>query len=145
MPQIYFLCTGNSCRSQMAEGFAKQMLGKQWRVASAGLQIDGLNPLAVKVMAERGVDISAQYSKLIDPQYLRSSDLVVTLCGDARDRCPAVPATVRRLHWPLPDPAAATGTDDEVLQVFRTVRDDIARRVSELTQQAGCDQEFKRG
>ncbi|WP_054662084.1 arsenate reductase (thioredoxin) [Lacticaseibacillus camelliae] len=137
MRQIYFLCTGNSCRSQMAEGFAKQMLGPAWRVASAGLRQDGLNPLAVKVMAERGIDISKQYSKLIDLQYLRSSDLVITLCGDARDHCPVVPATVRRQHWPLPDPAAATGTAEEILLAFRKVRDEIAQRMTALAETAG--------
>lgn len=136
MPQIYFLCTGNACRSQMAEGFAKQILGPAWQVASAGLQTDGLNPLAVKVMAERNIDISGQYSKLIDLQYLRSSNLVVTLCGDARDRCPGVPTGVHKQHWPLPDPAAATGSPAEVLQAFREVRDEIARRMVALKQKA---------
>ncbi|KRN25073.1 arsenate reductase [Lacticaseibacillus camelliae DSM 22697 = JCM 13995] len=121
----------------MAEGFAKQMLGPAWRVASAGLRQDGLNPLAVKVMAERGIDISKQYSKLIDLQYLRSSDLVITLCGDARDHCPVVPATVRRQHWPLPDPAAATGTAEEILLAFRKVRDEIAQRMTALAETAG--------
>lgn len=129
MPQVYFLCTGNSCRSQMAEGFAKQILNQDWRIASAGIETHGLNPLAVQVMAEAGIDISNQTSKLIDMHYLLASDLVVTLCGDARDRCPMTPPQVKRLHWPLPDPAGATGTDDEILTVFRQVRDEIKQRV----------------
>lgn len=132
MPQIYFLCTGNSCRSQMAEGFAKQLLGPEWRVASAGVETHGLNPQAVAVMAEVGIDISEQYSKLIDKDYLQSSDLVVTLCGDARDKCPVTPPNVQRLHWPLPDPAAATGTPNEIRAAFRQVRDDIQQRVQAL-------------
>ena len=134
MAQLYFLCTGNSCRSQMAEGFARQMAPQDWRIASAGVEQHGLNPLAVKVMAERGVDISQHQSKLIDNDYLQHSDMVVTLCGDARDKCPMTPPTVVKRHWPLPDPAQATGTDEEVLAVFRQVRDDIEGRVKELVQ-----------
>lgn len=135
MPQIYFLCTGNSCRSQMAEGFAHQLLGPDWRIASAGLRVDGLNPRAVAVMAEVGIDISRQRSKLIDQDFLRTSDVVVTLCGDARDRCPVVPPTVSKIHWPLIDPAQATGTPAEQLAVFRQVRDEIGRRVKALAAQ----------
>jgi arsenate reductase len=131
MPQIYFLCTGNSCRSQMAEGFAEKFL-PGWRIASAGVETHGLNPRAVAVMAEKGIDISHHTSKLIDTAYLNSSDIVVTLCGDARDKCPVTPPSVERRHWPLPDPAQATGTDAQQLQVFRDVRDEIERRVLAL-------------
>lgn len=133
MRQIYFLCTGNSCRSQMAEGFAAKYL-PDWRVASAGVETHGLNPKAVAVMAEVGIDISQHQSKLIDLDYLNSSDLVVTLCGDARDKCPMTPPTVVRRHWPLPDPAQAQGTDVEIMQVFRDVRDEIERRVKALAE-----------
>ncbi|KIS03676.1 arsenate reductase (thioredoxin) [Paucilactobacillus wasatchensis] len=132
MKQIYFLCTGNSCRSQMAEGFAKQIMGSKWQVKSAGLETHGLNPLAVQVMAENNIDISSQFSKLIDTDFLFSSDLVVTLCGDARDRCPVTPSSVKKLHWPLRDPAQANGTQEEILTVFRKVRDEIEVRVLEL-------------
>lgn len=132
MPQLYFLCTGNSCRSQMAEGFARQLAPQDWQIASAGIEQHGLNPLAVKVMAERGVDISHQQSKLIDPDYLQHSDLVVTLCGDARDKCPMTPPTVAKQHWPLRDPAQATGSEEDVLDVFRQVRDEIEDRVKRL-------------
>lgn len=113
----------------MAEGFARSLLGPDWTVASAGLETHGLNPRAVAVMKEVGIDISDQESTLINPDYLASSDLVVTLCGDARDRCPVVPVTVTRLHWNLPDPAAATGSDDDIMAAFRSVRDDISRRI----------------
>ena len=132
MPKVYFLCTGNACRSQMAEGFAKKLLSQKWQVRSAGLEAHGLNPLATKVMAEKGIDISRQQSKVIDNAALQQADLIVTLCGDARDRCPWTPRSVRRLHWPLKDPAAATGSPAEVLQEFRNVRDAIEIRVRAL-------------
>lgn len=134
MRKIYFLCTGNSCRSQMAEGLAKQILGSDWQVESAGIEKHGLNPLAVQVMAEKGIDISKQTSKLIDMDYLMHADLVVTLCGDARDRCPVTPPSVRKLHWPLQDPAQATGDKEAVLNVFREVRDEIQERIIQLYQ-----------
>lgn len=118
----------------MAEGFARQMLGPEWRVASAGLETHGLNPRAAQVMAEMGIDISQQTSKLIDQDYLAHCDLVVTLCGDARDRCPVTPPTVRKQHWPLPDPAQATGSAAQQLAVFRQVRDQIRQRVARLAQ-----------
>lgn len=134
IPKIYFLCTGNACRSQMAEGFARQLLGSAWEVASAGVEIHGLNPLAVQTMAEVGIDISDHTSKLIDVAYLNQCQVVVTLCGDARDRCPVTPPTVTKYHWPLPDPARATGATNERLQVFRQVRDQIKLNVTTLAQ-----------
>lgn len=134
MPKLYFLCTGNSCRSQMAEGFARHLADNTWQIQSAGIEMHGLNPLAVKVMAEVGIDISAYRSKRIDNDYLMHADLVVTLCGDAKDRCPITPPSVKRLHWPLPDPAAASGDEAARLVVFRQVRDEIQRRVQELLQ-----------
>lgn len=132
MKKIYFLCTGNSCRSQMAEGFAKQLLPSDWQIQSAGIETHGLNPKAVQVMQEVGIDISQHTSKLIDPTYLNQCDLVVTLCGDARDRCPVTPPSVTKLHWPLPDPAFATGTPAQQLEVFREVRDQIKARILQL-------------
>ena len=132
MKKIYFLCTGNACRSQMAEGFGHQLLPADWEVASAGVEVHGLNPQAVSVMGEVGIDISQQTSKLIDRDYLNSCDLVITLCSDARDRCPVTPAAVQKLHWPLPDPAAATGSAADRLTVFRNVCDEIKQRVLNL-------------
>ncbi|MFC6254278.1 arsenate reductase (thioredoxin) [Secundilactobacillus hailunensis] len=131
MKRVYFLCTGNSCRSQMAEGLARTLLSPEWEVRSAGVERHGLNPVAVQVMAEVGIDISQQYSKLIDPDYLANCDVVVTLCGDARDRCPVTPPQVRRVHWPLPDPAQAVGDEETKLRVFREVRDEIQARIEE--------------
>ena len=132
MTQIYFLCTGNACRSQMAEGFAKQYAPSNWIIKSAGVEQHGLNNIAVKVMAERGIDISANTSDLINNDYLQSSDYVITLCGDAKDKCPMTPASVKKEHWPLNDPAQATGSNDQILNVFRTTRDDIDNLVYDL-------------
>lgn len=100
---IYFLCTGNSCRSQMAEGWAKQYLGDEWKVYSAGIEAHGLNPNAVKAMKEVGIDISNQTSDIIDSDILNNADLVVTLCGDAADKCPMTPPHVKREHWGFDD------------------------------------------
>ncbi|TCP58138.1 arsenate reductase [Tumebacillus sp. BK434] len=126
---IYFLCTGNSCRSQMAEGFAKKHLGDRFDVYSAGIEAHGLNPNAVKAMAEIGVDISSQKSEIINQEILTKADLVVTLCGDANDRCPITPPHVERFHWGFDDPAKATGTEEEKWTVFQRVRDDIEARI----------------
>ncbi|WP_211748505.1 arsenate reductase (thioredoxin) [Paenibacillus sp. Marseille-Q4541] len=126
---IYFLCTGNSCRSQMAEGWAKKYLGEEWNVYSAGIEAHGLNPNAVKAMNEVDIDISNQTSDIIDPAILNSADLVVTLCGDAADKCPITPPSVRREHWGFDDPAKARGTDKEKWSVFQHVRDEIGKRI----------------
>jgi len=130
--RVLFLCTGNSCRSQMAEGFARTMAGDKWDVYSAGTAPAGVNPRAVQVMAEVGIDISGQKSKAIDPEILNSADVVVTLCGDAYESCPLTPPAVRRIHWPLEDPARAAGTEEEIMAKFRAVRDEIKKRVAEL-------------
>lgn len=135
---IYFLCTGNSARSQMAEGFAKEYLDiDQWIVQSAGLEQHGLNQLAVKAMAEIGIEIGNQTSDLIDLEVLNHSDLAVTLCDDARSRCPVTPPEVRREHWGFEDPALAEGTEEEKLEVFRQVRDAIGARIKEFAEVEG--------
>ncbi len=134
MKKLYFLCTGNSCRSQIAEGFGKKYLGSKWEIRSGGIEAHGLNPKAVKVMEEVGVDISNQQSEMIDLEYLNQADLVVTLCGDAENRCPLTPAQVKREHWGFNDPAKAIGSDDEVWQVFQIVRDAIDQRIREFVQ-----------
>lgn len=133
--KIYFLCTGNSCRSQMAEGFAKDIFGEDWIVKSAGIETHGLNPRAVSSMKLAGIDISQQTSTLIDQDYLMSCDVVVTLCGDAKDKCPMTPPEVKRIHWPLPDPAQATGSETEIMKVFNQVRDTIKSNVEQLYQE----------
>ncbi len=129
---IYFICTGNSARSQMAEGFAREMLGDQFEVLSGGLEPSTLHPFAVQVMSEVGVDISQQSSKEVDVDRLWSARIAVTLCGDAEERCPVTPPGVLRLHWPLRDPAKATGSEAERLVTFRAIRDEIRDRMTDL-------------
>lgn len=130
---LYFLCTGNSCRSQMAEGWGKEILGEGWHVLSAGIEAHGLNPNAVKAMNEAGIDISAQTSDRIDMDILNNADFVVTLCGDAADKCPVTPPHVKRAHWGFEDPAKAEGTEEEKWQVFQSVRDAIGERICEFS------------
>ncbi|OYD06860.1 arsenate reductase (thioredoxin) [Paludifilum halophilum] len=132
---IYFLCTGNSCRSQIAEGFGKQILGDRFNVYSAGIEAHGLNPKAVKAMAEKGNDISGQTSNIIDPEILNNADYVITLCGDANDKCPMTPPHVNRQHWGFDDPAKAEGTEEEVWAVFQRVRDQIEERIRRFVEE----------
>lgn len=129
---LYFLCTGNSCRSQMAEGFGHQYLDDDYEVYSAGIEAHGINPKAVKAMEEKGVDITKQTSDVIDPEILNKADFVVTLCGDANDKCPITPPHVTRYHWGFDDPAKATGTEEERWGVFQRVRDEIEVRIKQF-------------
>ncbi len=129
---ILFLCTGNSCRSQMAEGFARKMAEDGIGIASAGIEAHGRNPRAIEAMRELGVDITGQASTRVTDDMLARADLVVTVCGHADEHCPVLPAGTRRLHWPLEDPARATGSEDEVMAEFRRIRDEIRERVTEL-------------
>jgi len=122
---ILFLCTGNSCRSQMAEGFAKKMLSKDLKISSAEIEPMRINPIAVKVMQEVGIDISQQRSKNISEVPIDKIDLVVTLCGDAAENCPVFPGKVKKIHWAIEDPAKAQGSEEEIAKVFRKVRDNI--------------------
>ncbi|OWW46279.1 arsenate reductase [Enterococcus hirae 88-15-E09] len=136
MKKIYFLCTGNSCRSQMAEGYARQLLSaSDMEIKSAGIETHGLNPRAVQVMAEDGIDISNQTSDLIDQDYFTQADLIITLCGDAKDKCPTIPVGVQHIHWDLTDPAQAVGTEAEIASAFRKTRDRIKAMVIELKNQ----------
>lgn len=127
--KLYFLCTGNSCRSQIAEGWAKHYLGNTWEIQSAGIEAHGLNQQAVSVMADANIDISKQYSKIIDVNYLNNADLVITLCDNAAESCPITPPTVKRLHWGFADPAQVTGSITEQTQAFIEVRDAIKERI----------------
>jgi len=129
-PFVYFLCTGNSCRSQMADGFLKALGGGKYEVRSAGLEAHGLNPRAVHVMKEAGVDIGGHTSDVIDPELLNRADYVITLCGHADEHCPVISNnSVAKWHWGFDDPAKATGTEEEVMSAFREVRDSIRRRI----------------
>ncbi|MFC4306702.1 arsenate reductase (thioredoxin) [Cohnella boryungensis] len=135
-PLVYFLCTGNSCRSQMADGLLNALGGHLYEVRSAGLEAHGLNPRAVKVMAEAGVDISSNNSDVIDPEILNRATYVITLCGHADEHCPVISnPNVIKWHWGFDDPAKATGTEDEILVQFREVRNAIKARVERFVQE----------
>jgi len=130
--KILFLCTGNSCRSQMAEGWCRRLGGERITAESAGIEAHGKNRRAIAVMAEANVDISKQESIKVTPEMLDRADIVVTVCGHADEHCPVLPPEKRKIHWPLDDPARATGTEEEIMAAFRAARDDIERRVQEL-------------
>ncbi|MBI5634266.1 MAG: arsenate reductase ArsC [Nitrospirae bacterium] len=132
MIRVMFLCTGNSCRSQMSEGYAR-VLGKGLIDAhSAGLTPAGLNERAIAVMKEDGVDISEHESKEIDPDFLLSMDVIITLCGNAEASCPMTPPHIKRIHWPIDDPAQAAGTEEEIMAAFRKTRGEIRARVEDF-------------
>lgn len=127
-PTVLILCTGNSCRSHLAEGFLRTAAGSILNVQSAGSKPAGyVHPLANKVMAEVGIDISKHHSKHLSEFLEQKVETVITVCGNADQACPIFPGQVNRHHWPFYDPAHAEGTEEEKLQVFRQVRDEIRR------------------
>lgn len=123
--RILVLCTGNSCRSQMAEGYLRHFAQGKVAVYSAGIETHGVNPKAIIVMYEDGVDISAHTSNNIDEYEHIVFDYIITVCDNAKENCPFFPGNAQRFHYNFPDPAKATGTDHEVLEKFRNVRDMI--------------------
>ncbi len=130
MTRILILCTGNSCRSQIAEGFLKKIIsGKKINaeVFSAGIEAHGLNPFAVKVMNEIGVSISQQQSKTSDKFLNENFDFVITVCDSAKENCPVFPNAKNKIHKNFSDPAKTTGTEEEILNEFRKVRDEIGK------------------
>ena len=133
--RILFLCTGNSCRSQMAEGWARHLKPHEIEAYSAGIEKRGLDPLAVKVMAEAGVDISSQESKTIDELPEHTFDWVITLCGHAHETCPLFPGGTQRMHMGFDDPPALAkkaSTEEEALDHYRRVRDEIRVFIDQL-------------
>lgn len=133
--RILFLCTGNSCRSQMAEGWARHLGAGLVEARSAGIETHGKNPRAVAAMREAGVDISGQESRRLDDDMIGDADLVITVCGHADERCPLLPPGMRKLHWPLEDPARASGTEEQITAAFRATRDELRRRVAALLEE----------
>lgn len=129
--RVLFLCTHNSARSQMAEGLLRAMAGDRFEVQSAGTQKTSVHPLAIRAMAERGIDISGHTSKIFVGLLQEPWDYLITVCDDANERCPFVAGTRKRLHWPLADPSRATGSDENRLGVFRRVRDQIEARIAD--------------
>jgi arsenate reductase len=127
--RVLFLCTGNSARSQMAEGLLRSLGGADFEVFSAGTDPKGLNPLAVEVMRESAIDIARHESKALGRFLGKEFDYVITVCDRARDNCPTFPGDNQRIHWGFDDPAAATGSREQQLAVFRRVRNEISERV----------------
>ena len=137
MRNILFVCTGNSCRSQMAEGWARHLGSGLVEARSAGIEAHGQNPRAIAAMSEVDVDISRQDSTQLTTGMLEWADLVVTVCGHAVEHCPVLPATTRKQHWPINDPATVTDDEDTVVAVFGACRDEIRQRVEDLLVQIG--------
>lgn len=123
--KVLFLCTANSCRSQMAEGIAKHFLGDRLEAVSAGTEASSVNPRAIAVLREIGIDISNHHSKNMDEFVGQSFDYVITLCGDANEKCPLFFGGVQRTHLGFPDPMKVVGCEEEILSAFRRVRDEI--------------------
>ncbi len=135
--KVLFLCTGNSCRSQMAEGWLRHYAGDRAQVFSAGTRPAGLNPMAVAVMRERGIDISGHRSKHVNDLANEDFLFVITVCDSAREACPVFPGALYQLHWSFEDPAGAMGSEEEKLEVFRKVRDQIAEHIKTFAQREG--------
>ncbi|HJZ69026.1 MAG TPA: arsenate reductase ArsC, partial [Blastocatellia bacterium] len=134
--RVLFLCTGNSCRSQMAEAFLREVAGCEFQVHSAGTNPTRVNPMAVRAMAEVGIDISTHRSKPVDEMISLQFDFVITVCDLASEACPIFPGVARMLHWSFEDPAEAAGTQEQRLGVFLRVRDEIAARVRSFASDA---------
>ena len=130
--KVLFLCTGNSARSQMAEGLMNHLSHEEWKVQSAGIFPSYVHPLAIRVMEEIGIDISQQTSKSVNQFLNEVFDYIITLCDEAAQSCPTFPGQGKRLHWSFQDPAAAIGTIEERLAVFRRVRDEIRTKIEEF-------------
>lgn len=139
---LLFLCTGNSCRSQMAEGWARYLAARsisplQLEVRSAGLEAHGLNERAVAAMQKQGVDISAHTSDILSDEMVEWADMVITVCGDAEENCPLLPARLKKRHMGFSDPARATGTEAEIEKQFddvcRQIRDSVLKLLTDLT------------
>lgn len=130
--KILFLCTHNSCRSQMAEGLLRDMAGDKFEVYSAGVEPTSVHPLAKKVMKEIGIDISGQQSKSVDEFLDKEFDYVITVCDNARQTCPFFPGNHELLHWSLEDPAIALGSEEERLLMFRKIRDQLRDYIQKL-------------
>ena len=129
MKRVLFLCTHNSARSQIAEGLLRNLGGDKFDVSSAGTEVTRVHPLAIAAMRELGIDISHQRSKHLDQYRGQKFDYVITVCDKANETCPIFADHPERIHWSFQDPAAATGSDEQKLQVFRKVRDEIAGRL----------------
>jgi arsenate reductase len=128
--KIMVLCTANSCRSQMAEGFLREYGKGLVEAYSAGLMATMVHPRAIAVMKELGIDISGQHSKEIDPELLNKMDIIITVCAGAEEACPVTPPGIKRLHWPIKDPVSTIGTEEEIMGEFRRARDELREKIT---------------
>ena len=142
-PNVLFLCTGNSCRSQMAEGFLRALAGDRFEVHSAGTKPSVVNSMAVKVMREAGIDISTHRSKNVSEYLGRHFTHVITVCDNANEHCPIFPGPCVREHWPFEDPADAHGSEEERRKVFRRVRDEIRKRAAAFVERTEANDTAK--
>ncbi len=134
MKKILVLCTGNSCRSQIAEGYLQYFAGSKAQVYSAGVETHGVNPRAISIMKEDGIDISHHTSNNVNEYRDVDFDFVITVCDNAKERCPYFPSLAQKFHFNFPDPAKATGTEEEILQEFRRVREMIKKYSKEFAE-----------
>ena len=132
--RVLILCTGNSVRSQMAEGLLRHDGGPEYQVFSAGTQPSRVRPEAIQVMREVGIDISAQRSKSVDEFVGQDFDYVITVCDNAKESCPIFPVKTKRIHWSIQDPAVAQGSEEETLTAFRRSRDELRARLKAFAQ-----------
>lgn len=138
MKKILVLCTGNSCRSQIAEGYLRHFAGEKAEIYSAGIETHGVNPRAISIMKEDGIDISKHTSNNIEQYYDIEFDFVITVCDNAKENCPVFPTKAKKFHHNFPDPAKSTGTEEEILEEFRQVR----QMIKEYSQQFVSDNLF---
>lgn len=143
MLRVLFLCTGNSCRSQMAEGLLRHFGNNKFEVFSAGTHPSFVHPLAIEAMREIGIDISNHRSKSVMEFLGQEFDYVITVCDKAKESCPTFPGDVKRIHWSFEDPAEATGTKEERMKVFRKVRDEIKSHILEFIKQVETKSEIE--
>lgn len=134
MKKILVLCTGNSCRSQIAEGYLQYFAGSKAQVYSAGVETHGVNPRAISIMKEDGIDISHHTSNNVNEYRDVDFDFVITVCDNAKERCPYFPSLAQKFHYNFPDPAKATGTEEEILKEFRRVREMIKKYSKEFAE-----------
>ena len=130
-PRVLFLCTHNSARSQIAEGFLRALAGERFEVSSAGTEATRVHPLAIRAMGEVGIDVSGHTSKTIDALLGQPWDYVITVCDSANQRCPVFPGRTTRIHWSFDDPSLTTGMGQDRLETFRKIRDEISARIRE--------------
>ena len=135
MKRILVLCTGNSCRSQIADGYLRHFAGSNAEVYSAGVETHGVNPRAIAIMKEDGIDISHHTSNNVNEYTQIPFDYVITVCDNAKERCPYFPTKAQLFHHNFPDPAKATGTEEEIMQAFRSVREEIKAYCKEFVEQ----------